>query len=595
MACAARARRRVSALADGARGLFAARLAAFSREDDESLPVSMAVDEAMDRVFLFFETLGRPLRPAVCALREALRPAWAALRPGLCALREALRPAWAALRPALERAGAFSSAALASAGPKAADLSHRALAACVGAPRVAGNGLARAGRAVAAFMLLYRRQLIASFACCTAAALFLAAAVSHYTGYAYMYNGKQLGFVKDRAVVYGTVGLVGEKLSEAYGAEIGIDADRDISFSRIVISGEAMDSREDVLNRLTYMKDMKVRGYVIVADGKRLAILDSEAAAKDLLERVKQQFMGDGGAGYLGSGFAESVEIKAVDTKLARLEKPDEVFDYVMTGAVEQRIHPVEKGETLSGIAQVYGMRTADLMALNPEVVPERMQIGQEIKLERVVPLLTVETTEVATYAEPVPFDIVYENTSAMFQGEQTIKLAGVNGERLVTAEITKQNGVETSKTELSSSAISAPSTQIMLVGTKEVPPLIGLGYFEYPTRGKLSSRFGTRWGRMHTGIDLAASTGTPIRAADGGKVIFAGWNGAYGYSVTIDHGGNRTTLYGHCSKLLVSVGDSVYQGQHIANVGNTGRSTGPHLHFEIRVNGVPKNPLNYL
>jgi murein DD-endopeptidase MepM/ murein hydrolase activator NlpD len=223
------------------------------------------------------------------------------------------------------------------------------------------------------------------------------------------------------------------------------------------------------------------------------------------------------------------------------------------------------------------------------------MQIGQEIKLERIVPLLTVETKEIVTYAEAVPFEIIYENTSAMFQGEQTIKLAGVNGERLVRAEITKQNGVETSKNEISSAAVSAPSSQIMLVGTKEVPPLIGLGYFEYPTRGKLTSRFGTRWGRMHAGIDLAASTGTPIRAADGGKVTFAGWNGAYGYSVIIDHGGNRTTLYGHCSKLLVSAGESVYQGQHIANVGNTGRSTGPHLHFEIRVNGVAKNPLNYL
>ena len=91
----------------------------------------------------------------------------------------------------------------------------------------------------------------------------------------------------------------------------------------------------------------------------------------------------------------------------------------------------------------------------------------------------------------------------------------------------------------------------------------------------------------MHYGIDLSCSVGTPIYAADGGVVTMSGWNGAYGYCIKINHENGYETLYAHCSALYVSVGQRVFQGQHIAAVGNTGRSTGPHCHFEIKHNGV--------
>ena len=100
----------------------------------------------------------------------------------------------------------------------------------------------------------------------------------------------------------------------------------------------------------------------------------------------------------------------------------------------------------------------------------------------------------------------------------------------------------------------------------------------------------------MHYGIDLAIATGTKIRASDGGTVIFSGYSGSYGYVVKIDHGGGFVTVYAHCSKLHVKVGEKVYQGQHIANVGSTGRSTGPHCHFEVRATaaGAGLDPTAY-
>jgi murein DD-endopeptidase MepM/ murein hydrolase activator NlpD len=118
---------------------------------------------------------------------------------------------------------------------------------------------------------------------------------------------------------------------------------------------------------------------------------------------------------------------------------------------------------------------------------------------------------------------------------------------------------------------------------------------FIWPASGVVTSGFGWRWGRMHEGLDIAASYGAPISAASSGTVIYAGWMGGYGNLVVIDHGGGLATAYGHQSSIAVSSGSQVSQGQTIGYVGSTGHSTGPHLHFEVRVNGAAVDPMGYL
>ncbi|HZT45818.1 MAG TPA: peptidoglycan DD-metalloendopeptidase family protein [Gaiellaceae bacterium] len=118
---------------------------------------------------------------------------------------------------------------------------------------------------------------------------------------------------------------------------------------------------------------------------------------------------------------------------------------------------------------------------------------------------------------------------------------------------------------------------------------------FVWPVSAPITSSFGWRWGRMHEGVDLGAAYGSPIAAAAAGVVIYAGWEGGYGNLVVIDHGGGLATAYGHQSRIAVSVGESVAQGQIIGYVGSTGHSTGPHLHFEVRVDGQAVDPLGYL
>jgi murein DD-endopeptidase MepM/ murein hydrolase activator NlpD len=128
----------------------------------------------------------------------------------------------------------------------------------------------------------------------------------------------------------------------------------------------------------------------------------------------------------------------------------------------------------------------------------------------------------------------------------------------------------------------------------QEAPSPASTGGFVWPVEGVVTSGFGLPWGRLHERIDIAAPAGTPIVAAAAGTVVFAGWAGGYGNLVVIDHGGGVATAYGHQSSLSVT-GGAVSQGQVIGTVGSTGRSTGPHAHFEVRLDGAPVDPLDYL
>lgn len=158
--------------------------------------------------------------------------------------------------------------------------------------------------------------------------------------------------------------------------------------------------------------------------------------------------------------------------------------------------------------------------------------------------------------------------------------------------DITVASGKNSSKKARTSTGSVNTATNIS--GTK-----VALGIsLAKPVSGIISSRFGARStirSSAHTGLDIATATGTPVTAAASGTVTFAGWKGSYGNLMVITHSNGIQTYYGHCSKLYYSAGATVSKGQTIAAVGSTGNSTGPHLHFEIRVNGVAYNPQNYL
>ncbi|MBE6032718.1 MAG: LysM peptidoglycan-binding domain-containing protein [Clostridiales bacterium] len=441
----------------------------------------------------------------------------------------------------------------------------------------------------------YKGVYIGVFACVV---IFLSV-VSFNNGssiaYEYRYNGNLLGVVKDPRVVEDVVDLVGDRLGQVYDAEISLKKNN-ISFTEIRDKDAVIDGPEEILTALTYMKDLDALAYAICVNGEQKAVLESREAAEEILDAIKTEYTPQiEGVQYLSIGFAEDVSIAEVSVRLKNVEDKEQVMEEMMTSGVEQIFYTVASGDTFSAIAKKHEISMDELQSLNPDVDPAKIYVGDQLVMNRQVPQITVQTKEIAVYNENVPYDITYEDTGSMYQGETKVKSAGIYGKREVTAEIVRNNGVEVGRTELGERLLSEPTSQVVLRGTKEIPPLIGTGSFQYPARGRLSSKFGARWGRQHEGIDIAAPVGTDVRAADGGKVIYSGWAGALGYCVKIDHGGNMTTVYGHCSKLLVSVGDRVYKDQLIAKMGSTGRSTGSHVHFEIRKNGVAQNPLKYL
>ncbi len=425
----------------------------------------------------------------------------------------------------------------------------------------------------------------------------IALAIALTTGYQYSYNGRPLGIVKEQKDVLEILELASEELSQEYGSNIEIDPAKDITFKRVVSYGKAVDTEDDVLRRLTYMGEINASASAIIVDGETKVIVENEKIAEQVLQDIKDIFITDDeSTEYEYIGFVEDVKIKKISTKLPNISNRSAAVEKLKNGGQKAAEYVVQEGDSMYGICEKLGVTIDELAQMNPGLTMESMlHIGDSIVIEREVPLLTLETIEVSTFAETVPFETEYRDSNYYYKGEEVTSREGQDGRASVTARLTKHNGEVVAREDIEREVIVQPVSKVILKGTKIKPPTVGTGSFIRPVNVAISSRYGYRWGRMHYGDDYAAATGTPIKASDGGTVVTAGWYYGYGLTVIINHGGGVKTLYGHCSSLNVSVGDKVFQGQNIAAVGNTGNSYGSHCHFEIIVNGRHVDPSLYV
>ncbi|HPR23632.1 MAG TPA: peptidoglycan DD-metalloendopeptidase family protein [Bacillota bacterium] len=370
---------------------------------------------------------------------------------------------------------------------------------------------------------------------------------NYVTGYEYSYNGKVLGLVKGQKEVTQVLEIASDQLTDHYNAKITIGEKEDIQFRKVVTINRDVDDMEEVLKRLTYMKDINASGYGIYVNEKRMAALATKKEAKKVLRETLAKFSRKkDGVKYEEVKFAEKVKIKTVDTKLGNIQK----------------------------IAAVQGKMFADEDS----------------------PMLHVTTVEKAVYKEKVHYETKKKDNPDAYIGENSTTVKGKDGENEVVARITRINGKEIKRDILKTKELTKPVTKVVLVGTKKIPPTMGDGKYCNPCpAGYVSSGFGYRWGRLHRGVDLACSSGNSIYAADGGTVVSAGYRNSYGNVVEINHRNGVVTRYAHCSSILVHAGQKVYEGKLIARVGSTGNSTGPHLHFEMQINGRFVNPLKYI
>ena len=265
-----------------------------------------------------------------------------------------------------------------------------------------------------------------------------------------------------------------------------------------------------------------------------------------------------------------------------------------------EEVYVIEQGDTPTGVASKNNMPYSELKALNPEIETAAFfQIGNEVLISKAESYLATKVTRTEVYEEDIPFGVDSIPDDRYPQGYQVVVSAGINGKQQVTANVTYIDGIEQSRTILKIITLSEPVNKVVRSGTMVPASYIegldqsGTGFIWPVDWGYFNGSLGSYWG--HTGMDIAGNYRAPIRAARSGTVVRSAWYGPYGMHVIIDHGNGVTTLYAHMSEKYVSVGQYVVQGQMIGLVGRTGNVTGPHLHFEVRINGIYQDPIKYI
>lgn len=296
--------------------------------------------------------------------------------------------------------------------------------------------------------------------------------------------------------------------------------------------------------------------------------------------------------GLVELSFADTVEVIESYVKDDEITPLNEAIDLVTKDKEKNKIYEVKSGDSLSVIAENYNTTVDNLVAINENIDNEDsvIRIGDELTVTVPEPELSVITKEEQMYNEEYQAETQYIDNDSWYTTEQVVRQEASTGERNVIAVVTSRNGTETEREIVHEEIIKESQPAIIERGTKTPPT-----YIKPISGGTFTSGFKMRWGRMHKGVDWACPIGTAVKASSAGTVVGAGWVSGYGYCVTISHSDGRQTRYAHLSKILVSTGQSVSQGEKIALSGNTGRSTGPHVHFEIIIGGSQVDPLKYL
>ena len=362
---------------------------------------------------------------------------------------------------------------------------------------------------------------------------------------------------------------------EKFSVELTHDAQKEFN----VLTTEVVNRQE-----LTAQEEQKEEA--IYAGGVQTALDQAGAQADQQEEKDFEDYE----LGLMTMDFAEKVEI--VETYLP--ENMLTPLDQETAGEYE-----VVSGDTLSEISIKVNIPIDQIIAMNSETLTDEnstIRVGDKLIITVPEPELSVERMEQNYYEEIYDADVIYVDNDSWYTTQTKILQQPSAGFRRVVADVSYLNDREVTRDILKEEVVMEAVPKIVERGTK-IPPT----YIKPISGGRQSSGFGRRKSptkgasSYHKGVDWSVPTGTAVFASCGGTVAKAGWGSGYGYCVYINHEDGRQTRYGHLSKVLVKAGQTVKQGERIALSGNTGISTGPHLHFEILINGSQVNPLKYL
>ncbi len=409
-------------------------------------------------------------------------------------------------------------------------------------------------------------------------------------------DGEPVGVVADAGVVHRAMEEVEARGSALLHTDYQVEGTLEYGFA-LTLRSEL--STEEQIQDYFYQKldsvSGELRSYQVAVDGQTVGSVKDEDSLNALLDGLKAKYTNEN---TVSAEFANAVSIEPVyePDNLMTIREMEAALQANQGGSTT---YTAVEGDTYYGIAYANDMSLSDLQALNPGLDIDRLMIGDVINVKELTPVLSVKTVEDQTYNQTIACPVEEVEDSSMYIGDSKILTQGTEGEALINATVTYVNGQEQERTINSSTTLREPTTTVKAVGTKEKPKTASTGRYQWPIYGRITSYFGGRYifggYSYHSGIDISASYGAAICAADGGTVTYAGYKGSYGNLVIITHDNGTQTYYGHNSSLTVSAGQKVYKGQQIARAGSTGRSTGTHCHFEVRVGGTSVNPLSYL
>ncbi|RKM57805.1 M23 family metallopeptidase [Butyrivibrio sp. CB08] len=401
--------------------------------------------------------------------------------------------------------------------------------------------------------------------------------------------------INEFAVNLGSLSDVMELLSTAlnnfdesrlYSVDLVVDTEREVNVLTPIVKSKEEVKKEEAKAEIT--NNMPQAGFV----------LDLTQTVNDAKPIAYDKDFSDYELGLQSMDFADKVEI--VECYLPDSEITDlaTAIDDVTKDKETNQIYEVQSGDTLGLIAQKFDLTVDDLVRMNESLENENTTIRVQDNLIVTVPEpeLSVVYQIQEYYEEDYEAEVQYVPNDSWYTTQTKVLQEPSAGHRKVVAVVTYTDHNEDSREIVKEEITYRAVPKIVERGTK-IPPT----YIKPISGGRLTSGFGRRKrptkgaSSYHKGVDWSTPVGTSVVASSSGTVTRAGWGSGYGYCVYIRHPDGRETRYGHLSKVLVSAGQSVSQGQRIALSGNTGVSTGPHLHFEILIGGSQVNPLNYL
>lgn len=418
------------------------------------------------------------------------------------------------------------------------------------------------------------------------------------------YNGEVLGYVENENIVNTASEIVQSRmvyLNENEHLQVEPEYSVAITNTKDVLTEYQL---ADEIIRLSGDEMIEAEGLYI--DGKFYGALEEKGIIQEELDKILNEYKSESSDDKVS--FVNHIEIIPGLYLTQNILPKEEVVTLLHSEKQSDVYYTIAEGDTPLGVADKNDVSYSTLKGLNPEIeTNEFFRPGTQVLISNSEAFLPVQVQKTVSYSQSIAYETEVTESNKYAKGTEHVDREGENGESLVTANVTYINNIEVSREIITTEVVKEPVSKKVTKGTavvsQNVSSSTGSGKissgFIWPISGcYVSDVFGPRWGTLHGGLDLCrrgGTTGAPVMAVAGGTVVAAYTSGSWGKLVRVDHGNGLQTWYAHNSSLNVSVGDVVSQGQVIAYAGATGNVTGAHLHFEVRVNGIRKNPLNYL